>query len=93
VVKISIQQIEYVINGRSSVHQNQRVMIYNSVSGFLAVVRVDSSAPFPSPTPVSNLSLFLIIPLCRQSSLQTAEGRDGGRSKKNHTTARRPGPP
>jgi hypothetical protein len=56
-------------------------MIYRGLS-FL-VIEWFSSSPTPSPpSPVSKLSLFLRIPVCRRSSLLTGEGRRGwGRSQ------------
>jgi hypothetical protein len=50
-------------------------MIYRR-PGFLAVVWFDSSHPL-LPSPVSKLSLFLCLPLCRLSSSLT----DGRREK------------
>jgi hypothetical protein len=48
--------------------------------------------PIPSPLyPVSKLTLFLRLPVCRRSSLLTGEG-GGGKGKPNHTTARKPCP-
>ncbi len=35
-------------------------------------------APHPPPPPFSKLSLFLSLPVCRLSSLQTGEGGEGG---------------
>jgi hypothetical protein len=46
--------------------------------------------PLP-PSPVSKLSLFLGLPVCRRSSLLTGEGERVG-EEPNHTTARKPGP-
>ncbi len=45
----------------------------------------------PSPLPVNKLSLYLSLPVCRQSSLVTGEG-DGGGEEPNYSTARKPGP-
>ncbi len=45
-------------------------------TGFLAVVYYDSTPRLPSSTPLQSakLSLFLSLPVCRQSSLLTGEG-------------------
>jgi hypothetical protein len=45
--------------------------------------------PFP-PSPVSKLSLFLSLPVCRRSSLEGG-GRGGG-MEPNHMTAKKLGP-
>ncbi len=45
-------------------------MIYRG-PGFLAVAWFGSSS---TPSPVSNLSLFLILPVCRRSSINCREG-------------------
>jgi hypothetical protein len=42
------------------------------------------------PSPVSTLSLFLSLPVCRRSSLLT--GREGVGEEPNHKTARKSGP-
>jgi hypothetical protein len=43
------------------------------------------------PRPVSKLSLFLSLPVCRWPTLLTEDG--GGRGDElNHVTARKPGP-
>ncbi len=57
--------------------------------GFLAVVWFGSSpAPLP-PFPVSKLSLFLSLPVCRRSSLLTGGGGKVWASEEpNHSTAR-----
>jgi hypothetical protein len=47
--------------------------------------------PPPPPSPVSKLSLFLSIPVCRRSSLLTEKGRVVGKEP-NHTNARKPSP-
>ncbi len=46
-------------------------------------------SPTPFPSPVSKLSLFLSLPLCRLSSLRMGEGVG---EEPNHTTAKKPGP-
>jgi hypothetical protein len=58
--------------------------------GFLAFVWLGSS-PTPSPSPVSKVSLFLRLLVCRRSSLRTGEGEDVGEEPSN-TTARMQGP-
>jgi hypothetical protein len=54
--------------------ENRKVRIFLNASswgpGFLAVVWFGSS-PTPNPPPVSELSLFLSLPMCRRSSLLT----------------------
>ncbi len=50
-----------------------------------------SPPPAPFPSPVSKLSLFLSLPVCRRS-VYWREGRGVG-EEPNHTTARKPGPP
>ncbi len=50
-------------------------MIYRG-PGFL---RSHDSTPRPPPFPISWLSLFLSLPLCRRSSLLMGEGEGGGR--------------
>jgi hypothetical protein len=47
--------------------------------------------PPPPPSPVSKLSLFLSLPLCRQSSVLTGEWVGVG-EEPNQTTARMAGP-
>jgi hypothetical protein len=49
--------------------------------------------PSPSPLPyaVRKLSLFLSLPVCCRSSLQTGEVGEGVRLEPIHTTARKPG--
>jgi hypothetical protein len=49
-----------------------------------------SLPPTPCP-PVSKLSLFLCLPVCRWSSLVTERGRGPVGEEPNHTTARKPG--
>jgi hypothetical protein len=52
-----------------------------------------SSTPIPPPSPVSNLSLFLSLPVCRRSSLFTLEeSKNEVGEEPNHTTARKPSP-
>ncbi len=46
--------------------------------------------PLP-PSPISKLSLFLSLPMCRRSGLLTRDGEGVG-EEPNHTTARKPGP-
>ncbi len=63
----------------------------NSVEpGFLIVVRFGSSL---TPSPISQLYLFLCLPVYRRSSLLTG-GRDrrGFGEEPSYTTARKPGP-
>jgi hypothetical protein len=46
-----------------------------------------------SPFPVSNLSFFISLSVCRRSSLLAEEwGGEGVGEEQNHTTARKPGP-
>ncbi len=52
--------------------------------GFLAVVWFGSS-PTLSPSPVSRLSLFLILPVCRRSSLYWWKRGGGGSWGRTHT--------
>ncbi len=49
-------------------------------------MRLYDSAPrqLPPPSPVSKLSLFLSLPVCRRSSLLTREGERGGRGAKSY---------
>jgi hypothetical protein len=55
-------------------------MIYRG-PGFLAVVWFGSSPiPLP-PSPISTLSIFLSLPVCRRSRFLTREGRGWGRSQ------------
>ncbi len=58
-------------------------MIYKG-PGFLAVTWLGSSlAPFPHPSPVRKLSLFLSLPVCRRSSLQKIEKERWWRKSQN----------
>ncbi len=45
-----------------------------------------------SPSPVSKLSLFLSLPVCRRSGLLTGDGRRGLVEEPSNMTARKPGP-
>jgi hypothetical protein len=66
-------------------------MIYRG-PGFLAVVWFGSSLNPSPPFPVTKLSLFLSLPVCRRLSLLTGVGRRGwGRSQIIQPT-RKPGP-
>ncbi len=59
-------------------------IIYRGPS-FLAFVRFGSSpTSFPPTSPVSKLSLFLSLIVCRRSSLLTGEGGRGGRGAKSY---------
>ncbi len=64
-----------------------------SIEGFIEnqafLLSFDLAPPPPaSPLPVSKLSLFISLPVCRRSSLLTGEGV--GEEEPNHTTARKP---
>jgi hypothetical protein len=49
--------------------------------------------PHPlTPSPVSQLSLVLSLPVCRRSSLPTGEMGERVGEEQNHTTPRKPGP-
>jgi hypothetical protein len=62
-------------------------MIYRG-PGFLAVVWFGFSATPSLPCPVRKLSIFLILPVCRRSSLVMREGWE----EPNYTTARKSDP-
>ncbi len=68
-------------------YSREHWMIYRGPS-FLAVAWFGSS-PTPSPpSPVSKLSLFLSLPVCRRSSLLTGEeGTQGRRGKEPNQSA------
>jgi hypothetical protein len=48
--------------------------------------------PSLHPFPLSRLSLFLSLPVCRRSKLLTGERGEGMGEEPNHMTARKPGP-
>ncbi len=67
--------------------------MYYRGPGLLAVVQYDLAPP-PLP-PVSKLSIFLSLPVCRRWRLLMLEKEkeEGGREKEpNRTAARKPGP-
>ncbi len=66
-------------------------MIYRG-PGFLVIIRFGSSPTPILPFPVSNLFLFLSLPVCPRSSLLIAEGGEQVWDEPNQTTARKLGP-
>jgi hypothetical protein len=65
----------------STGHRTREYVMYYRGPGFLAVVWF-GSFPIPFPFPVSKLSLFHSLPLCRLSSLLTEDrGRGGERGQ------------
>ncbi len=57
---------------------NREYLMYYRGPGFLAVV-LFGCFPLPSPCPLSKVSLFLSLPVCRRSSLLTGENGRGRR--------------
>ncbi len=78
---------EQVFVTRKFIWTLREYWMINRWPGFLAVVWFGSSpSPF-SPFPVSNLSLFLSLPVCHRSSLLTGNGGKGwglGRGAKSY---------
>ncbi len=64
-----------------------------SIQSFIDGLALFDAAPRPPPPPfpVSNMSLFLSLPVCRRSSLLNGEWAWVG-VEPNHTTAKKPGP-
>ncbi len=69
---------------------NQMYYYYRG-PGSLAGVWFGSSYN-PPPPPISKVSLFLNLPLCRWSNLLTRWGKEGLMEEPNHTTTKQPGP-